>query len=146
MDHHTTAANGVVSRPRLRLRSHLQVKQTIRLHPELYEWVRREAAVHNVTISEQVNRALSQLWHLRKQLSALTSTDQEVPLFQTLLQEHASKMTALIEGAVKTMGKGADSLDLLKAMLVFGVKALLDPRRYSQWEQEVQATMKGRPA
>jgi hypothetical protein len=123
---------------------HRRVPVSTYLDPELYEWLVVEAKVHHITISEQVQRIVRQQQNLRKDLAALVEPQDTTPVFQVLLERHGEKVSKTMDGAVRQLAVLQTALDLIKAMLVFGMKALLNPQRFSQWEKDVQDTIKGR--
>jgi hypothetical protein len=138
------AANGVVPHPKLRFGMHRRVPVSTYLDPELYEWLVVEAKVHHITISEQVQRIVRQQQNLRKDLAALVEPQETTPVFQVLLERHGEKVSKTMDGAVKQLARLQTALDLLKTMVAHSTRMGLTPKQFSQWEQDVQDTMKGR--
>ncbi len=118
------------------------------LPPDLYEWLEVEARVHRVTLSEQVQRILRQQQHLRKDLATLVEPQQQdaAPVFQVLLERHGEKMRQTMDATTKQLTVMQTALDLLKTMVAHGARIGLTAKQFSQWEQDVQNTLKGRTA
>src|SRR5215813_5332744 len=144
-DHTTTPTNAVVSHPTLRFGMHKRRAMSVYLAPELCDWLTVEARVQRITMSELVNRLLQQQRNLRKDLAALPETRGAAPLFQTLLEQHGEKVSRTMDATVKQLAGVQSALDLLKTMVAHGARLGLTPKQYSQWERDVQDTMKGRP-
>ena len=51
-----------------------------------------------------------------------------------------------MDATVKQLVGLQTSLDLLKTMVAHGARMGLTPKQYTQWEQDVQDTLKGRTA
>jgi hypothetical protein len=140
--------NGVVAdQPMIRFGMHRRRAVSAYLDPELYDWLTVEAKVHHVTLSEQIQRILREQQNLRKGLAALVAPQQDTaPIFQVLLERHGEKVSQTMHGAVQQFLQLQAALDLLKTMVVHGARIGLTPKQYSQWEQAVQDTLKGRTA
>lgn len=140
-------SNGVVSRRALRFGMHKRRAVSAYLDPELYDWLTVEAKVHHVTLSEQIQRILREQQNLRKGLATLVAPQQDTaPIFQVLLERHGEKVSQTMNGALRQFLQLQAALDLLKTMVVHGARIGLTPKQFSQWEQAVQATLKGRTA
>ncbi len=132
MDSHGGNTNGkpVVSRNEpLRLSAHKRRQLSILFSPAIESWIEREAARNRCSRSEQVNRFLT---HYQKMLEG---ADSEVVV---------EKIGRTLDGVTKHLTHLKDADDLLKTMVAMLAQALLDPVRYHEWEQRVQATLKGR--
>jgi hypothetical protein len=140
--------NGVVAdQPMIRFGMHRRRAVSAYLDPELYDWLTVEAKVHHVTLSEQIQRILREQQNLRKGLAALAVPQQDTaPIFQVLLERHGEKVSQTMNGALQQFLQLQAALDLLKTMVAHGARIGLTPKQFSQWEQSVQDTLKGRTA
>ena len=139
-------ANGVVTgRRTLRFGMHKRRAVSVYLPPDLYAWLTVEAKVQHVTLSEHIQRVLRQQQNLRRDLAALAAPQQDAaPVFQVLLERYGEKVSQTMNGAVQQVLQLQAALDLLKTMVVHGARIGLTPKQFSQWEQDVQSTLKGR--
>jgi hypothetical protein len=136
----------VADRHPFRFGVHKRIAVSAYLPPDLYEWLRVEAKVHHVTLSEQLQRILRQQQNLRKDLATLAAPQDAAPVLQVLLERHGEKVSQTMDATVKQVAGLQAALDLLKTMVAHGARIGLTAKQFSQWEQDVQDTLKGRTA
>ena len=151
---------GVKREPaRVRFGAHTKVQRSVSLSPAVDAWVHKEASLSGCSVSEMINRLLSQQLDLRRQLAAVVEggTDERAPLLQVLLEQVRESLCQAIDGLAGEVRKTRTSLDFVKAMIDRSTHELLAAaapsgdveRRYDRWIGEVQSLMqprKGEPS
>lgn len=111
---------------------HRRIHTTFHIDPDLHLWIVQEARRTRISTSEFANRVFAQQKDVRQGPAANGADTQSEKLLKTL-DTIANMQDNLLA-----------SLDLLKTMIWHGVRLLVDTKRFSQWEIEVQETLKGR--
>jgi hypothetical protein len=101
-----------------------------------------EAKVHHLSVSEQVRRLLRQQLNLRRDLAAVTTEQDGLPVFQVLLQEHGEKVSKTLDAAISQIMALTKQLDLLKTMIAVAVQTGLTAQQNSEWEKKVRELMR----
>jgi hypothetical protein len=127
----------------------------VSLTPDLDTWVLQEAKLARCSVSEMINRLLSQQLDLRRQLATVAQADPDgnAPLLQVMLEQHKEALGRSLDGLASEVRKLRGAIDFLKAMIDRSTHELLAAaapagevvQRYDRWIAGVKRLLQGHP-